>query len=65
MPYFIKGLAHILKKRHGIQELSVYQRLRKYYAQWTAIYPHKNHWLENQIDELMVVCIFQDIQTKN
>ena len=39
--------------------------LYKYYGQWTAVDLHKNHWLENQIDELIVVRIFQDIQTKN
>ena len=30
-----------------------------------AIDLHKNHWLKSQIDELIVVCIFQGIQTKN
>ena len=52
-------------KIHEIQELGMRQRLYKYYGQWTAIDLHKNHWLENQIDELIVVCNFPDIQTKN
>ena len=30
----------------------------------TAIDPHKNHWLEIQIDEMIVVCVFQDIQAR-
>ena len=55
----------ISKKLHEIQELGMRQRLYKYYGPWTAIDQHKNHWLENQIDQLIVVCKFQDIQTKN
>ena len=43
------------------QELVMHQRLYYYYGQWTTIDLQKNHWFENQIDELMVVCIFQDI----
>ena len=54
MLYFIKSLRHI-KKIHKIQELGMRQRLYKYYGQWTAIDQHKNHWLKNQIDDLIVV----------
>ena len=42
----------------------MHQRLNKY-GQWTAIDIQKDHWLKNQIDELIVVCIFQDIYAKN
>ena len=55
----------ISKKLHEIQELDMRQRLYKYCGQWTAIDLHKNHWLKKQIDELIVVCIFQYIQAKN
>ena len=55
----------ISKKLHKTQELGMCQRLYKYYGQWAAIDIRKNHWLKNQIDELIVVCNFQDIQTKN
>ena len=37
----------------------------KYYGKWTEIDPHNNHLLENQIDEHIVVCIFQDIKAKS
>ena len=47
-----------------MQELDMHQRLYKCYGQWTAIGIHKNHWLENQIVELIGVFIFQDVQTK-
>ena len=32
---------------HEIQELSMRQRLYKYYGQWTSIDLHDNHWLKN------------------
>ena len=53
------------RKLRKIQKLDICQRLYKYYEQWTEIDLHKYHLLKNQIDELIVVCIFQDIQTKN
>ena len=61
MPYFIKGLKTYSRKLHMTQELDMHQRLYYYYGQWTTIDLQKNHWFENQIDGLMVVCIFQDI----
>ena len=33
-------------------------RLYKYYGQWTLIDLHKNYWLENKIDEMIVLCFF-------
>ena len=41
------------------------QRLYKFYEQWIAFDLHRNNWLKNEIDELMVACIFQVIQTKD
>ena len=61
MPYFIQNLRHIYKNTHEIQELAMY----KYYGKWTEIDLHNNHLLENQIDEHIVVCIFQDIKSKS
>ena len=31
------------KKNDKIKELGMYQRLYKYYGQWTAVDLHKNH----------------------
>ena len=59
MPYFIKILRYIQKIPYEIQELGMRQKLYKYYEQWTATELHRNHLLQNQIDELIVACIFQ------
>ena len=55
----------IQEKLHENKELDIHQRLYKFYGQWTVIDILKNHWLKNKVDELIVVCSFQDTQTKN
>ena len=64
MPYFIEILRdyyyYFYYSRVGMR-----QRLYKYYGQQTAVDLHKNHWIKSQIDELIVVCIFKELQTKN
>ena len=59
MPYFIKIHKNIQKILYEIQELGMRQRLYKYYGQCTTTELHRNHLLQNQIDELIVACIFQ------
>lgn len=41
------------------QNLSLY--IYVYYIQWGAFVLHRNHWLKNQIDEMIVVCAIKDI----
>ena len=66
MLYFIKNLRHIQKKKlHKVQEFGMCHRLYRYYGQWTAVDIHKNHWLKNQIDQVIIVFNFKDIQAKN
>ena len=50
----------ISKKRHKIQQKGMHQRLNIYYEQWTIAVLHRNHWLENQIDQLRVICVLQE-----
>ena len=64
MPYFIEILRDFFFF-FIIQELGMRQRVYKYYGQQTAVGLHKNHWIKSQIDELIVVCIFKELQTKN
>ena len=43
----------------------MYQRVNIYYQQWAIADLHRNHWLENQIDQLRVLCVLQDIDRQN
>ena len=44
---------------HASKSLYIYTYV--YYRQWRAFVLHRNHWLKNQIDEMIVVCAIKDI----